>query len=331
MDSQLHGNVEWTSLDLGRRLADLLPVEEIAVVDVLELGWHQRDADLAEELVESVARRADVSFLAQLARSDVDLAAQLALRRRDLLHDSELWRQPEPWQAPLLEAVVDRGDRDPALAEALIGAGNDRLAALAVREGLVPAGAVAEAIAATGFSATVRRQYTKVLGGINYVSERDDRGWRGLALAALAAADWEPIARRYGKRLGEHLGELDERSQLELAAKLLAASRTGPDGRDIMRVVFPVLHRALVNETLPESEWSLLDRALPLGSKWDRAERLRMALLESIEQESWTDDEVVQVIRDAGPEAERLRDLTDKRSDLRKLLDAAWEVLTFWS
>ena len=331
---RFYKNVQWQSLALGQRLADLWPESGLVVVEALCLGWKAAEPALAGELLDAIADKADGRLLAALAAKEVSIAVELAHRRPTLLQESSLWRLTADWHTPVLEALAGRFDPDPAIADALVEADNYDLAAQARELGVAPGGALAAAIAREGFSLTALRRYKQVFAGATSeafeLASRKDADWVERAMASLLGSSARnPVVRNHAVQLAEHLHELDPQSQQELAAKLFTSNRTGAARRRVMQSTFPILHRALEDKTLPAAHRRQLEQSLPADKGGDSAACLRKALLRSIKKDSWSEQEIVGVLRRAGSAAERLRPLTDKKSELRKVLDAARDALTF--
>lgn len=326
--------VEWASLMLGDRVANLWPTNADALAVCLRLASESNE-DLRTDTWIAVSQRADEAMLIHLADTDVELAIELVLLRPDLLLRPLVWKLKQAWQEPLVAGVAGRGAAvDPALAQLLIAEGNIELASALWTRSLLEGRDVAAAIAGGGLSPTTWRSYKKVFGRAKdeavQAALRVDASWVERMLAALLPGSRNPVVKEFPDQLAEHLSELDGPAQKELATRLLAAKRGKPASKAVMQAAFPVLHRAMVSESLSDRQWAQLDKALPPGNHWDRAERLRKALLESIKHQHWSDQEVAHVIEAAGPEADKIRRLTDKKSDLRKALDAAWELVTPW-
>lgn len=327
-----HRHVQWASLRLGDRLAQQWPDRPAVLIQCLRLA--QGDTQLVTDAWRAVAARADDTMLKYLLSTEFELALELVALRPDLLLQPSLWRQPFQWQRPLAGAVADRDGLERELASVLIEADNAELAAYLRRRGLLNGHDLAATIAARGVSAHTRRIYGEVFRdaideALGYAM-LDQASSVERTLAALLGGSRNPVVRKHSDQLAKHLRELDAPSQLELAVRLMLATDGKPPSKSVMRVVFPLLHRALVGQSLSAKQWKDLDEVLPAGNQWDRAERLRKALLASIKHHNWSDREVAQAIAAAGPEAGRLRELTEKKSDLRKAIDAAWKLISPW-
>lgn len=327
-----HAHVAWTPLKVGMRLAAEWPQRADVVVHGLDLAWRSGARMLWTEVVDETARVADSSLVAGLADVNVPAAADLVRRRTDLLAAPSLWRVPAPWQVPLLEAV---GEDIPQLdvARALVAGKAYETAATLHRQGVLSSGVLSRALTADGFSRQAWKGYREIFSdAIEQAAEaalERDATWTARAMAALVGPPHNPVVDRYADELSAHLDDVDRVARLPLAARLIAARPGGPSSHRVLSAAFPIVHRALVRSALPGPEWRQLDKVLPKGNHWDRAERLRRVLLSSIQQDSWSESEIADVIRRAGPEAERVRDLVKKKSDIGRVLDAALKVLPF--
>lgn len=328
--------VDWTELYIGRQIADLLRGDRSGAAEVLVLV-HQ--APLPQRIIEeafwSVASETTSAVIAEVARRDVGTAASLSEVAPGALVHKSLWADHEAWQRPLLESLVVT-EPVRGLAESLLEAQRDDLLEVAASQGLVGLGDVLAGISAEG--ATI-----EVLDRILAVTEGDPTElWRraelktapwNLRLLALAVPGLgaSTLARLYGSQAAAQLGEADDQIRVRVASRLLLDALTrGPGAKPVIETTFPIVHRALVDARMPEATWADIDRALPWPGSWDRAERLRKALVDSIKRQRWSRAEIAQIIRDSGPEAGRIRDLADDRSDLERFFDGVWKKLSFW-
>lgn len=321
-----------SGLELGSRLAKLWPHDPDALCIGFAAARRDSPAELAAEAFEAVAAVADTAMVARLAKFDLPSAVAVSERRPDLLTKPHFWRQPGVWREELLRTA--KGVDQTAIVRALLMAEAYDLIGTAIDEGLLSAEMVGDRLGDVGFT-EARDAYKKVFHGrmdrALASASREGATKAERVLAALSAPPRNRIISRYSRELSTNLNALDQASAVELACRLVTARPGGSWSRDVMKGAFPILHRALVEQRLDERQWKRLDRVLPPGNDWDRAERLRKALIESIKSDSWSESDIATTLRRAGPEADRVLDLVGKKSKVGKVIGDIVDALTFWA
>lgn len=331
--------VEWEQLEIAERLAALWRIDHTSALSLAaNISRRRKPKRLIKSLQASLAPVADTDMLRGLAGIDVRLAAGVAVKNQRALADPVLWSTPADWQQPLLTALAsERRKCDPvALTGVLSAAERDDLLADALALGLIDADTVAAAIAADGASARSLARWNlalaKALAPAARAAARPSASWQERLLAAAVPSDERPaLLLETGDGLVSHLADAEEPVRQLVAAVLLAHGIRGHgDRRVIFAEAFPVLHRAIAEHRLPKEAWAELDKVLPGGRQQTPAKRLRQAAVDVIREDRWSAHQVTALIERSGPGAEGLRSLAKRRSELGKLLDAAWKAAKPW-
>jgi hypothetical protein len=320
-------------LDLGRRLAQLWPETRGDFLVGLRLAEGQRSPALVDSILETVASAASPAMIRDIARADVDAAVALVGRNPSLLDDPATWADPEPWQAALLGNA--RLDDPETLASAMVLSRNFGLVALAIDTDRLAPHNVGQVVVRGGPTRSAITAYRSVF------EKRPERAVESCTaptattderlVAALSLPPRNAVVDMYPEELAKGLERLDPSSQIDLATRLAISRAPDQLPPEVMAVIFPLLHRATVNQRLPAKDWKLLDPVLPSGNHWDRAERLRKWLAKAIKNHNWSESEIADTLKRAGPEAERFRELLGKKSDLAKVVDSILDTVSFWS
>jgi hypothetical protein len=327
--------IEADAFRIGARTAALWP--DLADVSRLVLATRARRVVPAvrTEVVSAVAEVADGNLVSKIASSSLRMAVELCRAAPRLVSDWRTWNPPAPWQLKLIGRLKGIDVDRPVLAAVLVESERSDLVSGAVGVGLLAPIDILGAVSAGGANQGSVETLERVLpaAALDEALQELANHESPIVDAMIAVASFAPsvtaVVHVYRDRLILHLGEADDfvRLRVEVALFCDAYTRVG-GGSDVIRATFPDLHRAAVVGAFPSEAWDRLDHVLPAGNHWDRAERLRKALLEVIQRDDWREPEIADVVRASGPEAERIRDLTDKKSELRKVLDVIWE---FWN
>lgn len=249
---------------------------------------------------------------------------------------------------PVLEAVLDRRPemlREPTIWRALSNA----LASQVLTEhgSRVPSDALANAL--VGTPALLRLAVDAVpleleVAMRHALRERDETALRALAehpdfaswlvAASLSSVEAErllesvPLARLQGRgSRGWWPLAMDLRSRAaarpEVVLLAFALDDASPDGDRLLELTFAPVHRTLAEERLDQESWSLLDDRLPKRDDWDRAGRLRRAVIKRATAGHWDAERLSSTLSGAGPHGARVTDLVGGKHPLRKALDSA--------
>jgi hypothetical protein len=329
--------VRWQTLDLPQRVTDLWPSAPGAYAEALKVASDTSDPVLTDEIFAVVSGDMASSALLSTAELQPSVAAKLIAYRPQLVYKPSLWEGPASRAEPLLQVLVS--EKVPVssskLALALVDAQAAELIAQALRLSLVSHYEVAAAIAREGVSSGTSQRYRATFGKELTEAARAaaevNASWQMAALALLnPGRGRNAIVQRHGAEIARHLTEVDVDVAAPIATELVVGLGGTEVSQQVWQEVFPPLHRALVRQQMPDNQWRRLREVLPDGNEWDRAERLRKALYVSVKRDNWTERELADLLHRAGPEAQRLRDLAPKKSDVRKALDDAWKHISFW-
>ncbi len=331
--------VAWSRLAIPQRVRDLWRSEPERAAAVTQILFRRKEPKrLLSETLKTTGEVADAEVVGRLGLLDARLAAAVLVRARDLLTSPDLWRESAPWQQATIRSI--RGTRRKvnvrSLVELLFALDRTDLIFGGLNDGAFDLQTVTDALVSHGATARALREwehlpYPLIDAAADAAAESEWVLDSALLAAAVPSDSRERLLRLRGVELAQTLDQAEEPVRALVAAALLArATKAHGDRRAIASRTFPVLHKALVKGTLPQQAQTELDTLLPPGAASDRARRLRRLLLNIIKQEGWTVEEVSDLVSRAGPESAELRKEAGKRSELRRLLDAAWEGVTWW-
>lgn len=306
------------ALDEVRSASDLLGIDPVLVgKSVLRrrpglLGKLMSERDSLGIAVAAALHEADADHLVDVLQAAPDAAYAILSARPEILERENLWRiQSINAQQLLLSVNVDR-DRAPAVVTAMIAAGQDDCASLAVeRFGI---GAVVRALSESFSSAS--NSARSWLAAIAYRPEElsaylaDGTLTERQLLTGLAQiVDPDAVPNSVGQdpwitAVQNSKTSNDNRGEDHLAAFLFSRAmgwRSKSPGRLLLLSV-QRLHDAMAAERLSDAAWRLADRRLPWVSpwrEWDRCERLRRAVVDHFIDRDLSPIEFARVVDDA--------------------------------
>lgn len=318
----------WGRLQVARRLEALwLEGRRDAVITLL-LDAMREHPGLAPELLEPLARAAEPSAIASLAETQPGLAATLLRLNPKPLGAEALWSSVEPWQRPLLKAIADAGIELPA--RPFLDHAGDATIAEALKLGLVDATEVAMAVSSEASDANLGR-WRELLWGARKEIEAALRArvggrWQeaALAVAAPARADRRVVV-GHSASFPEHFGGMGLVVRLRVAAAIFDAAGAGTIDRAAVGKSFATLHAATGKKLLAASLGDYFPTLEDADGKI-RAD-LRERLVELVVEEGWEAPDIAHALTDAGPGAGKVRELTPKKSELRKLMNTSWKLV----
>lgn len=150
-----------------------------------------------------------------------------------------------------------------------------------------------------------------------------------LAAATLSPEEANAISLRRWLSAARLAHDRNDRAAQIAAARLLAKAlaSNGETARKHLIESFGLVHRAMETGRIDKTAWHRLDKLLPDRSSADRAKRLRKALIKNMESNEWTPKDLQRALAPAGPNAQRLVKLVDKKSGLRRIVKGAVDEL----
>jgi hypothetical protein len=113
----------------------------------------------------------------------------------------------------------------------------------------------------------------------------------------------------------------------QAAARLfaMALGDSGETARKLLIECFGPTQRALEQRTLAPKAWLELEAVLPASKAKSKgkAERLHQGLVANMERHDWTRADFTRALEPAGPEAQRMVKLVNKKHPLRRLMEGA--------
>lgn len=323
--------VPWQQLCLSDRTLNLIEEGELeAFAEILEMAasGSRTSAGPGKEILDEVARRNGLTAIRELAGRSPATAARVIRSFPELLEEPQLWKGrpllgseflrelataklPIP-PHPFLELAVDETIR-----EAII---------LRLLSAQVVAGFLAEGGAQNEQLARWKAILAEIPGAGTKELVGNAASWKQVALAI--AADSKParaVVKKYAQELAEHFEDMGSDVRLRVAAAIFSVAGGGRIDREAAGRSFAILHRASTKKEVREC---LLER-LPAFKVSEDALRvaLRQALVDIVKEENWGVEDISVALYNAGPGAKKVRDLTPKKSDIRKAFDAAGKLV----
>jgi hypothetical protein len=321
--------VPWKTLDLPDRLARLWGVHEKAAVAALVESdrLKGRTRRLGDAVIKKTAEVADAQVVRAVASEAPQLALELLLVNPQPLATEDLWAPAAAWHAKLLDGLAETNISVPADPFARVA--KAKLVQQALEQGLLSVGEVAGVLASEGATDLALLRWeevfkTRAKEALHTTTETSNAAWDQLALAVASSAGTgrpQHLTARMAAELVSHFDEMGETVRLTVAAAVFCEALRGRINRVAAARSFAVLHRASARKEFSPHALRTLEPCLPSAPPSLPA-RLRAALLELIADEDWKPEDIARALQDAGPGAQRVRELTPKKSELRKLVNS---------
>jgi GTPase-associated protein 1, N-terminal domain type 1 len=317
----------WSKLHVPRRLGELWVEGRHDLAISLLLKAFRERPELTAELLEPLAAAAEPSMVAALATAEPALAgALLRLEPRPLASEA-LWAAPRVWQQPLLMAIAEAEIELPA--RSFLEHADDEAIASALSLGLVSVSKVARTIAVEASDRNLER-WSDLLGerqreiATTLANAKPGR-WQEVALAVAASAPADrALLSRHASTLAEHFEQMGSTVRLRSAAAIFSSAGAEAIERMAVGKSFATLHRATGKKLLAAGLTDYFPQ-LKLAEGKIGAD-LRERLVQLVVEENWEAPEIAYALENAGPGAGKVRELTPKKSDLRKLMNASWKL-----
>ena len=318
--------VPWQDLELAPRTLQLARQGDLeAFVEILANATRDGDGLSPErqEIIDAVASGEGVRTVRTILASSPSAAAAVIASNPQLLERPALWKGRERDTAALIDELARIGLPLPTYP--FIDVASPVLAAKVLAMGLIDRRVVAQSIASAGAQDAQLKEWMELLRASNAsrsdLVEADD-SWEQVALAV--AAEPQPVKGLFRKRaseLAEHLEDMGFAVRLRVAAAIFRAAGRGKIAREATARSFATLHRASSKKDARELLLELLpDLRVP---QEDLRVALRGALVDIVKEEDWDAEDIAIALFNAGPGASKVRDLTPKKSELRKGFDTA--------
>lgn len=321
----------WKQLDLPGRTLDFLEQGDLDdFFKILELAGaaDQTESGPGQEILGAVREKLKPKQLRGLAeRSPSSAARILELHPAPLLARS-FWTGSPPWLHDLLIALADRKISVPP--HPFLDEVDDEITREALALRVVDPLAIGAALAEGGANCRQLARWQEVFPASAGISSKEllseMPSWQQIALAL--AADPKPsrgLVRKYAHEMAEHFEDMDSDVRIRLAAEIFESAGAGKLEPEAVGRSFAILHRSSTKKESREELLSLLPRFQV--SQDELRVALRRALVEIVKEERWEPEDLAVALYNAGPGAKKVRDLTPKKSEVRKVFDAAGKLV----
>lgn len=315
---------------LEQRLARLWHAPDPTMVEIL--AEHQALAPASARLVVlSAAKHLDLAVLAQMS-NDPDLLDAVADQRPEAFTEPSFWKATESGTGSIALDWAASSAPPRALTKALVAAEADDLLNRALSLDLDPVIVASELEKRAGDDLslwpTVFAGHEKELGKAVAAKTRVRPETMLLAAAFLPPTYTRSIGLRRWLAPAKLAHCRDDPPAVVAAAcwLALAVKADSETARKLLIECFGPVYRAVHANRLEPRAKSELTHALPAPKK-RLDERLRKALVDSMEDRDWSSEDLIRALEPAGREATRDIKLVGKKHPLRRTVDGAVHAL----
>jgi hypothetical protein len=320
----------WKQLELSERTLSLLEKGNFkAFADVLEVAAvANQGAGPGKEILGAVAQGAGLMQVLGLAERSPQTVARVLRFNPTPLEDPTFWSGSPPWLTLLLPelAALDV----PVPPRPFMDEADDEVLLQALTLDLVTPLAVAEFLAEKGAKDRQLERWEALFNGKGGSGSKElvtnESSWQQVALAIAAdPKPSRPLVRKHAHKMAEHFEDMDPEIRLRLAAAIFESSGARKIDKEATGRSFAILHRF---SSKKENREKLLGFLPGLRVPQDELRvALRQKLVDVVREEEWDPEDIAVALYNAGPGSKKVRDLTPKKSDARKVFDAASKLV----
>jgi len=320
-------SLPWDRLELSGRTLGLLEEDNFeGFADVIEVAaaTNQGGVGPSQEILGVVAKGAGLMRVRDLAERSPQTVARVLCFNPTPLEDATFWIGNPPWLSLLLPELSAADV--PLPPRPFMDEVDDEVLLQALTLDLVTPLATAEYLAEKGAKDQQLERWEGLFNGKGGSRSKDlvtDKApWQQVALAI--AADPKPprpLVRKHARELAEYFEDVDPEVRLRLAAVIFESSGAGKIDPEAAGRSFAILHRF---SSKKENREKLLGLLPGLRVPQDELRvALRQRLVDIVKEEDWEPEDIAVALYNAGPGSKKVRDLTPKKSEARKVFDAA--------
>ncbi|HVQ58791.1 MAG TPA: hypothetical protein VMS60_07775 [Solirubrobacterales bacterium] len=318
-------SVPWQDLDIPGRTRSLIEVDPAQAGEVLLLA--DQEPKVEEAILVAVATGLNAELVALLASREPEIAARALSVNPEPLGGVSLWELDGTWKKSLLGALGEHSVIVPA--HPFLDVAEDSLVNWAIRVEAIPLPIAIDALAANADDSSLDRWWD-AFSGLGRQVQRElldaaNSRWEPVALAvASSRSSCEGLVERYAAELAARFDEMGGVVRLRVASAIFALGGKGVVDHWATARSFAALHKAAPKELRAAN---VADRLAFLDEREKTRPPLREQLVRIVVAEDWSEDDIALALYDAGPGARKVKELTPKKSELRKAFNAAWKTV----